>query len=78
MWSAHRCRLLTEVTLTFRPKRKYVHNVRCPECGVAMIERTSPRGTFYGCARFPVCVGLRPAGGDGEDSYTLLLRAAAR
>ncbi len=49
-------------------------HVRCPECGLPMLERTGKTGNFYGCSRFPVCVGTRPKGGDGVDSYTKLLQ----
>lgn len=50
--------------------------VRCPECGVGMFERTGKHGSFYGCVRFPLCVGTRPRGGEREDSYTALLKVA--
>lgn len=38
----------------------------CPKCATAMVVRTARRGTaagsrFWGCARFPVCNGTRPA-----------------
>jgi len=63
---------------------QYLNHIRCPECGVAMAERTrtrfnedgeSPGAKFYGCRRFPLCVGTRPFG-VGIDSYTKLLQAA--
>lgn len=50
-------------------------NVRCPECGCPMLERQSAKGPFYGCSRYPLCVGTRP-NGEGIDSYTRLLREA--
>ncbi len=40
-----------------------------------MLERVGKTGGFYGCSRFPICVGTRPKGGDGVDSYTKLLQA---
>lgn len=52
-----------------------LQHIRCPECGVAMIERQSTTGTFYGCARFPICIGSRPQG-EGFDSYSKLLHVA--
>ncbi len=27
----------------------------CPECGAPMIQRTSRRGVFYGCSKYPKC-----------------------
>jgi ssDNA-binding Zn-finger/Zn-ribbon topoisomerase 1 len=51
-------------------------HIRCPECGVPMVERKHfERGAFYGCTRFPVCVGTRPVG-PGQHSYTKLLFVA--
>ncbi len=53
----------------------------CPECGVQMVERRSATGFFYGCVRFPLCVGTRPHGRDRSghlDSYTRLLHEAYR
>lgn len=32
----------------------------CPECQGAMRKRNSSRGTFWGCANYPACKGLRP------------------
>lgn len=52
-----------------------LQHVRCPECGVPMIERTGATGTFYGCSRFPLCCGSRPQG-EGIDSYSKLLHTA--
>ena len=63
------------VILKRRNRAPLLQHVRCPECGVPMAERTGKTGAFYGCARFPVCVGTRPAG-EGVDSYTMLLRDA--
>jgi hypothetical protein len=41
-----------------------------------MVERNSvSRGAFYGCSRFPLCVGTRPIH-PGQSSYTKLLLAA--
>jgi len=34
---------------------------RCPECQGPMRKRTSARGEFWGCARYPACRGTRPA-----------------
>jgi len=34
---------------------------RCPACEGPMRKRTSARGEFWGCARYPVCRGARPA-----------------
>lgn len=68
-----------------RERPVYLNHVRCPECGVAMAERTRTRfgedgeaagSKFYGCARFPLCVGTRPISGLGFDSYTKLLQTA--
>lgn len=47
-----------------------VQHIRCPECGVPMVERNGATGVFYGCARFPLCIGSRPKGGSDPDSYT--------
>ena len=52
-----------------------LQHVRCPECGVPMVERVSGTNTFYGCARFPLCIGSRPQG-EGVDSYSKLLHTA--
>lgn len=58
-------------------ERTLLQHVRCPECGVPMMERVGKKGEFYGCSRFPICIGTRPKGGDdGVDSYTTLLRVA--
>ena len=57
-------------------RRELLQHVRCPECGVPMMERIGKKGAFFGCSRFPICVGTRPKGGDEADSYTALLRAA--
>lgn len=51
-----------------------LNHIRCPECGVPMRERAGTKGAFYGCSRFPLCIGTRPQGGDGVDSYSTLLR----
>jgi four helix bundle suffix protein len=32
----------------------------CPECQGTMRKRSSSRGPFWGCARYPDCKGLRP------------------
>jgi ssDNA-binding Zn-finger/Zn-ribbon topoisomerase 1 len=41
-----------------------------------MVERSYVgRGAFYGCTRFPICVGTRPIQ-PGQNSYTKLLLAA--
>jgi ssDNA-binding Zn-finger/Zn-ribbon topoisomerase 1 len=29
--------------------------LKCPECGAAMVRRNSRYGLFYGCSRFPEC-----------------------
>ncbi len=34
---------------------------RCPACEGPMRKRTSARGEFWGCARYPACRGTRPA-----------------
>ena len=39
-------------------------NVTCPLCGGPMVPRTSARGKFWGCRKFPNCRGTRNA--DGE------------
>ena len=41
-----------------------------------MMERVGKKGEFYGCSRFPICIGTRPKGDDVVDSYTAILRAA--
>lgn len=62
-------------------RKKTLHyGVRCPECGVPMVEREGRvnqdgNNRFFGCSRFPLCIGTRPAG-SGVDSYTSLLRNA--
>ncbi len=57
-------------------QRVLLEHVRCPECGVPMMDRVGQRGKFYGCSRFPLCIGTRPQGGTEPDSYTKLLREA--
>jgi len=37
--------------------------VRCPECGGAMISRTGKYGVFWGCKEFPTCKGTRDSMG---------------
>ena len=32
---------------------------KCPECASAMVERTGPRGPFYGCTEYPGCRATR-------------------
>lgn len=27
----------------------------CPKCGIPLVSRTGPRGTFFGCSNFPRC-----------------------
>lgn len=59
-----------------RRKPQPLPHIRCPECGVPMVERSHPeRGSFYGCMRFPLCVGTRGTLG-GPTSYYKLLRVA--
>jgi DNA topoisomerase-1 len=33
--------------------------VKCPKCGGKMVQRTSSRGFFFGCAKFPKCNGTK-------------------
>ena len=58
-------------------RRHQVHSLlECPECGVGMVEKTGKHGVFYGCQRFPLCVGTRPHGlapAKPYDSFTQLL-----
>lgn len=56
--------------------RTLVAGVKCPECGCGMAERVGGHGAFYGCERFPICVGARPGRDFSRkpwDSYTELL-----
>ena len=32
---------------------------RCPKCGSKMVLRSGKRGRFYGCSRYPSCMGTR-------------------
>lgn len=57
-------------------ERVLLVHVRCPECGVPMMERTGAKGSFYGCSRFPLCIGTRPQGGSEFDSYMKLLHTS--
>lgn len=57
-------------------QRPVLEHVRCPECGVGMKERVGKHGQFFGCSRFPICIGTRPKGDESADSYTTLLRVA--
>lgn len=41
-----------------------------------MLDRVGKKGPFYGCSRFPICIGTRPKGEESVDSYTALLRVA--
>jgi DNA topoisomerase I len=34
-------------------------DVKCPKCGAPMVQRTSARGPFLGCSRYPECRGTR-------------------
>lgn len=60
-----------------RQQKTIDHNVLCPECGVAMLVREGSTGSFYGCQRFPLCIGTRPIGTYSKnkryDSLTQLL-----
>lgn len=70
--------------------RKFVEQkLTCPECGVVgMVKRgfvghalihgavVTTAETFYGCQRYPVCLGTRNE--DGDDSYSRLLRSALK
>ncbi len=31
----------------------------CPKCGSKMVQRSGPKGPFYGCSRYPDCKGTR-------------------
>lgn len=56
--------------------RHEVANIKCPECGCAMVLRPSKHGLFNGCVRFPFCCGTVPHGRNAVkpyDSYTQLL-----
>ncbi|MCD6287826.1 MAG: type I DNA topoisomerase [Candidatus Hydrogenedentes bacterium] len=33
---------------------------KCPKCGAFMVIRTSARGKFYGCSKYPKCRGTAP------------------
>lgn len=57
-------------------KRELLQHVRCPECGAPMVSREGHTGGFYGCSRFPLCVGTRGQEPGELDSYTRLLRTA--
>lgn len=63
-----------------RGKAPVFDAIRCPECGCAMSGRVSknvPGQEFYGCTRFPLCMGKRPKGSSNpvlpNDSLTALL-----
>ncbi len=57
----------------------------CPDCGAPMVLKTSPKfGRFWGCKRYPACVGLHGAHqstgapmGTPADSATRNARALA-
>jgi len=34
-------------------------SIRCPICGLPMVQRTGPRGQFLGCSTYPKCKGTR-------------------
>jgi hypothetical protein len=36
-----------------------VPDLTCPKCGGKMLQRTGPKGPFYGCSRYPECKGTR-------------------
>jgi tRNA(Ile2) C34 agmatinyltransferase TiaS len=40
-----------------------LENVKCPECGGAMISRSGKYGTFWGCKKYPECKGTRDSMG---------------
>jgi len=43
-------------------KNKYCSNFdtnKCPNCGGALVERTSKYGTFYGCSNYPKCTYIK-------------------
>jgi DNA topoisomerase-1 len=42
-----------------RPK-PVATDVPCPECGAPMVMRTSKRGPFLGCSKYPKCKGTQP------------------
>lgn len=39
-------------------------DMRCPECGAAMVLKLGRAGKFYSCSRFPECRGARTIEGD--------------
>ncbi|MFU8841394.1 MAG: type I DNA topoisomerase [Nitriliruptoraceae bacterium] len=41
------------------PEPEPDEQVRCPECGAAMVARSGRFGTFYGCVEYPKCKGIR-------------------
>jgi DNA topoisomerase-1 len=36
-------------------KEPEVTNIKCEECGAPMVIRTSTRGKFLGCSKYPKC-----------------------
>ena len=36
---------------------------QCPDCGATMRKRTSAKGAFWGCSKFPNCRATRPVAG---------------
>ncbi len=37
----------------------YAHDVKCPACGGTMSLRNGCYGKFWGCNKFPQCIGSR-------------------
>jgi len=50
------------------PKQR--NDLICGDCGSKMILRESPRGLFYGCSTYPVCMSIHGAHPDGKPKGT--------
>lgn len=44
----------------------------CPTCNTKMVQRSSYRGSFWGCQRYPKCKGTRQLGPDVRQRITQL------
>jgi len=50
-----------------------LENVKCPECNLDMIPKTSKFGAFWGCRNYPYCKGTRDSMGRSKEDREIEL-----
>jgi len=48
-----------------------LENVKCPDCGGPMVSRHGKFGTFWGCKKYPGCMGTRDSMGRSKEDREL-------